>query len=209
MKNLKSLLAIVMVLIIGACLTGCQSAEEKAESERLVSESVSDSERIVSESVSESVVASESVAVSESVAESIAESVLESLAVAESIAVSESVYNEEHAEELAANKEFADWFYDVSVTSEETSGVKVSLKTTNLKTDQIKSGENATLTIGDTDYSSTDFSFDGYALAGPNGVSSWKIETLIIDFSEVTVTEYESLTITINGNTTLTYYPDV
>jgi hypothetical protein len=38
MKNLKSLLAIVMVLVIGACLTGCQSAEEKAESERLVFE---------------------------------------------------------------------------------------------------------------------------------------------------------------------------
>jgi hypothetical protein len=51
MKNLKSFLAIVMVLVIGACLTGCQSAEEKAESERLVLESVAESE-----SVSESIV---------------------------------------------------------------------------------------------------------------------------------------------------------
>jgi hypothetical protein len=30
MKNLKSVLAIVMALIIGVCLTGCQSANEKA-----------------------------------------------------------------------------------------------------------------------------------------------------------------------------------
>ncbi|MDR0991598.1 MAG: hypothetical protein LBL87_01695 [Ruminococcus sp.] len=52
MKTLKSLLAIFMVLVIGVCLTGCQSAEEIAESERLVSESVSESERAVSESVS-------------------------------------------------------------------------------------------------------------------------------------------------------------
>ncbi|MDR0991665.1 MAG: hypothetical protein LBL87_02050 [Ruminococcus sp.] len=48
MKNLKSVLAIFMVLVVGVCLTGCQSAEEKAESERLVSES----ERAISESVS-------------------------------------------------------------------------------------------------------------------------------------------------------------
>jgi hypothetical protein len=61
MKNLKSFLAIIMVLVIGACLTACQSAEEIAESERLVSESVSDSERIVSESIS----ASESIAADE------------------------------------------------------------------------------------------------------------------------------------------------
>jgi uncharacterized lipoprotein YehR (DUF1307 family) len=30
MKTIKSLLVVVMVLVIGVCLTGCQTAEEKA-----------------------------------------------------------------------------------------------------------------------------------------------------------------------------------
>jgi hypothetical protein len=75
MKNLKSILAIIMALIIGVCLTGCQTPEEKAESERLVSESVSVSERLVSESVSDSErIVSESVSASESVVASVSES---------------------------------------------------------------------------------------------------------------------------------------
>jgi hypothetical protein len=41
MKHVKSVLALVMVLVIGVCMTGCQSAKEKEEAERLASESVS------------------------------------------------------------------------------------------------------------------------------------------------------------------------
>jgi hypothetical protein len=115
MKNLKSVLAIIMVAIIGSCLTGCQTPAQKAESERLVSESIAVSERIVSERVSasesaveserlvfESVSASESASVAKSVYVSESASVLESIMVSQSI--SESIYNEEHADEIAEQK---------------------------------------------------------------------------------------------------------
>ncbi|MDR0991599.1 MAG: hypothetical protein LBL87_01700 [Ruminococcus sp.] len=171
MKNLKSFLAIIMVLVIGVCLTGCQSAEEIAESERLVSESVSESERAVSESVSESVSASESVVASESLA------VSESIAFSESVAASESLKIEEENMKVS-NAEFQSWFplsffiieemniyfSDKAFSELINSGVKYAPNELSMKETELNIQTNIPLTksvsvtiyIGDDEYTSDD-----------------------------------------------------
>jgi hypothetical protein len=175
MKKIKSILAIVIVLVIAVSLTGCQSAEEIAESERLVSESVSESERAVSESVSESISVSESAVASESV--SVSESISVSIAVSESIVASESLKIEQDNMKIS-NAEFQSWFplsfflieemniyfSEKAFTELINSGVKYAPNELSLKITELNTQTNIPLTktvsvtiyIGDDEYTSED-----------------------------------------------------
>jgi hypothetical protein len=202
MKNLKSILVIIMVLVIGVCLTACQTPAQKAESERLVSESVSESERAVSESVSESV------------------------------SVSERVLLEET--QKIENAEFTKWFSDGILGTGETGGVTLSFSLSDYADEHIDKIKTATLTIDETNYLFTDFSFESpSAILGGTylfedlsfksftefgtGLMDGAVlvasdVTLNIEFNDISTTEYDSLTVTLKDKddkeVTLIYYPN-
>jgi hypothetical protein len=201
MKHVKSVLAVVMVLVIGVCISGCQSAEEKAELERLIAESIA-----------------------------VEESIAESIAIAESVAETQK----------AENVEFSEWFTDVSIA---TSGMTMPLPLSDYACEHLDSIKSATLTIGKNVYSFADYhlesasaiyegtfymegnfqSFTDFASDAsyysrffglPDGGDlDISDVTLYITFADITVFDYDSLTVTIidrNGeDVTLTYYPNV
>jgi hypothetical protein len=224
MKNLKSISVILMIVLIAVCLTACQTPAQKAESERLVSESVSESERAVSESVSvsesiavsESVSVSESIAVSESVAVSESIAVSESVAVSESIAISESILLEENRQR-DENSEFLKWFTDITFkTLEEGDGEALSLKFTEYTKDKVKEVTAVTVYVNDVKNTNVKFGIRQEGIIGQEKGYNVLVgfqPFLMIWLEDGSITDYDSLTVTLkdkNGEeTTLSYYPNV
>jgi hypothetical protein len=204
MKNLKSVLALILVLAIGFCLTGCESKAEKAEAERLALEQEqlrqAEEERLALEE------------------EQLRQAEEERLALEEEQRQAEE---ERKKEENAANDEFKEWFGDVSIQSYETGSIAIVLILTDygyeniaLSTDEnaVLDIENGTLTIGETEYLSNDFSYEGISFFGNISLETI-VRTLPIKFPGVTSNVYDSLAVTFtdknNETVTLTYYPNV
>jgi hypothetical protein len=183
MKYIKSFAALAAVIAI--TFSACQTPAQKAEAERLVSESVSNSERLVSESVSESErIVSESVSASES-------SVLEV---------------EEKKQKLEDNITFREWFNDVKIEKnkgEHLGDLVIYLETSyycQLIAEELTAVK---LFIGDKEYSEFRVAteYDDYGRA----------KSILLGFDTGDATDYDSIEITIKHDNykydTVTYYP--
>jgi hypothetical protein len=194
MKKIKSVLAVVLVLVIGVCLTACQTPEEKAESERPVSESVADSERIVSESER-----------------------IDSESLSESVSITESIVLEERKKE--ENAEFLKWFSVAIEPLDSGSGFLFTIDPTAYgidKMDEFFKADNGFIVgsslICNLIIDGTEYSFSNtYAqfVAGEGGTLK---NVYIFEFEDITTKNYDSLTVKLvkkNGEeTTLTHYPN-
>jgi hypothetical protein len=223
MKNLKSVLAVVMALIIGVCLTGCKSDDYKAAVALYdsgdYSAAVSAFAALGDYKDSADRAAEAQQANDYEAAAALYDSGDYAAAVSAFAALGDYKDSADRALKIqqAENAEFTKWFSDVSIQSYEMGRIALILKFTdngleNIGSENIGTIENATLTIGEKEYFSNDSSYDGITFSGDISFDTIA-RTLPIKFSGVTSKEYDSLTVTIkdqnDAEVTLTFYPNV
>jgi hypothetical protein len=227
MKKIKSILAIVIVLVIGVCLTGCKSNDYEAAVSLYDSGDYAAAMSAFAE-LGDYKDSAERAAEAKQADDYKAAAALydngDYPAAASAFAeLGDYKDSADRAAEIknAGNAEFSEWFSGVTAKRDITgSGINLSLQTTDYSGKNMTSVNSpAILAIDGTEKTDAGFSLTREAIIGkPSGglyneVIGYKQPVVIIRFDDITDTEYDSLTVTIedrnNAEVTLTYYPDV